>query len=123
MKRKMWNNLQIENAIKVVLNSRAISVSAAARDNGVPITTLKDRLLGRVLHGTMLGLVSYLSCSEEGKLVAYLLDANKICYGKTRQQVNIIAEKVAIEKGVLRGSRISDGWWHIFLQHHPKLSL
>ncbi len=53
----------------------------------------------------------------------YLSEANKVGYGKTRQQVKLIAEKVAIDKGVLRSSRISDGWWRRFLLRHPKLSL
>ena len=85
VKRKMWTNLQMENAIKAILDSTAISISAAARDHGVPSTTLKDRLSGRLLHGTKPGPVSYLSCSEEKNLVAYLLDANKVGYGITRQ--------------------------------------
>ncbi len=53
----------------------------------------------------------------------YLSEANKVGYGKTRQQVKLIAEKVAIDKGVLRSSRISDGRWRRFLLRHPKLSL
>ena len=94
----MWTNLQIENAIKAVLDSTAISISAAARDHGFPITTQKHRLPGRVLHGTKPGPVSYLSCSEDEKLAVYLLDANKVGHGKTRLRVKIIAETVTIEK-------------------------
>ena len=88
----------MENAIKAVLDSTAKPISAAAIDHGVSITTLKDRLSGRVLHATKPGQVSYLSRSEEEKLAAHLLDVG---YGKTRQQVKTIAEKAAIEKGVL----------------------
>lgn len=51
-KRKQWTNVQMENAIKSVLDSTAISISSAARDHGIPVTTLKDRLSGRVQHGT-----------------------------------------------------------------------
>ena len=35
----------------------------------------------------------------------------------------MIAEKVAIDKELLRGAQISDGWWRHFLQRHPDLSL
>ena len=57
----------------------------------------------------------YLSKLEEEEFVDYLSDANKVGYGKTRCQVKVIAERVAIEKGVLRSARISDGWWRRFL--------
>ena len=93
----------MENAIKVILDSTDISISAAARDHGVPITTLKDRLSGRVRKEEDIrkrakpSPVPYLSCSEEEKLAAYLLDANKVGCGKTRQQVKIIAEEVGTE--------------------------
>ena len=65
----------------------------------------------------------YLSKVEEDELVDYLSEANKVGYGKTRRQVKVIAERVAIEKGVLRSARISDGWWRRFLQRHSQLSL
>ncbi len=55
----------MENAIKSLSDSTAISISSAARDHGIPVTTLKDRLSGRVQHGTNPGPVPYLSCSEE----------------------------------------------------------
>ncbi len=36
---------------------------------------------------------------------------------------HLFSEKVAVDKGVLRGARISDGWWHQFMKRHPNLSL
>ena len=65
----------------------------------------------------------YLNNTEEKELQEYLIQTNKVGYGKTRCQVQIIAEKVAIDKGLLRGAQISDGWWRCFLQRHPDLSL
>ncbi len=59
-----------------------LSTSVAARDHGVPITTLKNRLSGRVIHGTNPGPVLYLNSREE-KLIEYLSEANKLGYGKT----------------------------------------
>ena len=112
----------MENAIISVLDSTAISISSAARDHGIPVTTLKDRLSGRVQHGTNPGPVPTWAVLKK-QLVDYLSEANKVGYGKTRQQVKLIAEKVAIDKGVLRSSRISDGRWRRFLLRHPKLSL
>ena len=122
-RRKQWTNAQMEAAIKSVLTSTADSINSAAREHGVPTTTLKNRLSGRVAHGTNPGPVPYLSSMEEEELVEYLSDANKVGYGKTRRQVKVIAQRVATEKGVLRSARISDGWWRRFLQRHPQLSL
>ena len=34
-----------------------------------------------------------------------------------------IAESVAVDKGVLKGAKISEGWWRRFLERQPKLSL
>ena len=35
----------------------------------------------------------------------------------------MIAKKVTIDKGLLRGAQISDGWWRHFLQRHPDFHL
>lgn len=69
------------------------------------------------------GRVSYLGSDEEKELESYLKQVNEVGYGKTRREVKAIAEKVAAEKGLLRGSHITDGWWKRFLQRHPNLSL
>ena len=121
--RKQWTRAQMDAAIKAVMNQSVDSINAAARDHGVPPTTLKNRLSGRVVDGTNPGPVPYLSKEEEKDLEEYLIEANKIGYRKTLRQVKVIAENVARDKGVLRGSRISDGWWRRFLQRHTNLSL
>ena len=51
------------------------------------------------------------------------MEASQAGYGKTRKQVKSIVENVAGEKGVLRASRTSDGWWPMFLERQPNLSL
>lgn len=114
----------MDAAIKAVMSSGSgISINQAAREHGIPPTTLKDRLSGRVVDGTKPGPIPYLSKDEEVELEEYLTQSVKVGYGKTRRQVKAIAENVASEKGVLRGKRISDGWWRRFLQRHPNLSL
>ena len=44
------------------------AVRTAACELGVPYSTLKDRLCGRVQHGTKPGPRPYLSCTEEADL-------------------------------------------------------
>ena len=72
----------MDAAIKAVMNQSVDSINAAARDHGVPPTTLKNRLSGRVVDGTNPGPVPYLSKEEEKDLEEYLIEANKIGYGK-----------------------------------------
>lgn len=40
----------------------------------------------------------------------HLFDANKVGSGKIRGQAKVIVERVALEKGVLCGACINDGW-------------
>ena len=103
--------------------SGSVSTNCAADRCGVPRSTLKDRLCGRVVHGVKPGPRPYLDAAEETELVDYLFDSAKAGYGKTRQQVKSIAEKIAKSKGVLKSDRISDGWWRRFLERKPQVAL
>jgi len=67
-------------------------VNAAAAQFGVPPSTLRDRLSGRVVHGTHPGPAPYLEKDEETQLVEYLTSTSKVGYGKTRKQVMNIVE-------------------------------
>ena len=100
-----------------------ISINKVALLHGVPPTTLKDRLSGRVKHGTKPGPRPYLNDQEERALADHLIEAAKIGYGKTRKEVKSIVERVAEEKHCLRGTQVTDGWWTKFLQRQPQLSL
>ena len=100
-----------------------MSINKSALLHGVPPTTLKDLLSGRVKHGTKPGPRPYLNDDEERALADHLIEAAKIGYGKTRKEVKSIVESVAEEKQCLRGTRVTDGWWGKFLQRQPQLSL
>ena len=78
------------------------SVNRIATMYGVPRSTLKDRVTGRVTHGTKPGPRPYLTRNEEEMLAQHLVQVAKIGYGKTRKQVNMIAENVAKKKGLLK---------------------
>ena len=122
-KRMQWTREQMEAAIAAIQSGSAVSINSAARNHGIPPTTLKDRLSGRVTDGTKPGRLPYLNDQEETDMESYLIQATHVGYGKTRRQIKAIVESVAVDKGVLRSSHISDGWWKRFLQRHPKLSL
>ena len=96
-----------------------ISINKAAQLHGVPPSTLKDRLSGRVAHGTKPGPVRYLNDAEERALSEHLIEAAQAGYGKTRKQVKGIVENVAQEKNILRSEHVSDGWWRRFMERQP----
>ena len=101
-----------------------MGVNAVARSHGVPKTTLKDRISGRVVHGSKPGPHQYLTNEEEKNLAHYLEEVADIGYGKTRKQVQVIVEAVAKEKGLMDGNKkISDGWWRRFKERQSGLSL
>ncbi len=66
-KREQWNNESMLGAIAAV-QDKGVSANRAAKLFEVPPSTLKDRLSGRVLHGTKPGPVPYLSIEEDGKI-------------------------------------------------------
>ena len=89
----------------------------------MPRSTLKDRLSGRVVHGTNPGPKPYLTREEEAELSTHLLRALSMGIGKTRCDVKLVVEEYAKQKGVLRRSAISNGWWDNVLKRNPALSL
>ncbi len=100
-----------------------VPVLRAARLNGVPRSSLQDRVLGKVINGAKPGPKPYLTSAEEKELSSFLVDVAKAGHGKTRKQVKTIVEGVAREKGVLKKDRVSDGWWRRFLARQPLLLL
>ena len=79
--------------------SGEMSANQAALQYGVPRSTLKDRLSGRVKHSWKPEPQSYLDLEEEQELVKHLIIAAG--YGKTRREVKLIAESVAREKKLI----------------------
>ena len=69
-----------------------MSVIQAALSYGVPCTTLKDRVAGRVLHGSNFSPQRYLTTEEEKELVDFLTTSIKMGYGKRRRHVLKIVE-------------------------------
>ena len=65
-KRKLWKNEQMLAALKAVEEGQPVNIAVC--DHGIPKTTLKERLSGRVTHGTNPGPKLYLNTVEEDKL-------------------------------------------------------
>ena len=94
------------------VTSNCLSANSAAKKHGVPPSTLKDRLSGRVLHGSKPGPKPHLSAAEEKELAGHLIDAANIEYSKTRGEVLTIVERhVESKQDVsLKAARVTHGW-------------
>ena len=111
VKRKQWTNEQMAAAMKAVEDGG--SVRGAARNHGVPYSTLKDRVSGRVEYGTRPGPKPYLNV-EENELGQFLKNCASIGLRKTRRDAMHITEAVVRVKGTLK-KKITHGWWNCFL--------
>ena len=118
---KQWTDVSMVGAMKA-LKCGSMGVNRAAAEFGVLRTTLKDRLAGRVVHGTNPGPIPYISADEEKQLVEFLVSSSKMGFGKTRGEVLLIVREMAARKG-LALEKITDGWWSCFRKRWPELSL
>lgn len=91
-RRKLWDNKSMVLAIEAV-KDREMGVNCAAREYGVPCTTLKNRISGRVDHGKNPGRLPYLTAQEEGELASFLKEAVEVGHGKTKREVLLIVQK------------------------------
>ena len=82
-KYRTWDEKSMAEALKAV--REGMGVNRAALQHGVPKTTLKDRVSGRVVDGSNPGRAPYLTQAEEKELVSYILTCSKIGF------VNFIA--------------------------------
>ena len=90
-KRKQWTGSEMVGALDAVLNKH-LPANKAAKLYGVPPSTLKDRLSGRVVHDVNLGPKQYLTKQEEKELTDHLVLSAKVGYGKTRRDVMNMVE-------------------------------
>ena len=109
-KRRQWTEQQMLAAIMMAENGE-VSANQAADVHGVPRSTLKGRLKGRVTHGKKPGPRPYLDSSEEEELVDYLFDAAKTGFGKTRRQIKCIAERRAFLGQTISRMGGGEGSW------------
>lgn len=97
-KLRQWTDEAMLGALQAVREG-TLGVNRAALEFAVPATTLKDRLSGRVTHGTHSGAQPYLSKAEEEELVDFLIKCSKLGYGKTRKEVLVLVESILKKKG------------------------
>jgi len=85
--------------MKAVIDEN-IRISQAAKDHGVPVSTLHDRISGKVSHGDKPGPKPLQSAVEEQQFSTFLVEFSKAGYGKTRKEVQSVGGRVAVDKGM-----------------------
>ena len=120
-KYKQWNNEAMLGAMKAV--SEGTGVNRAALEFGVPKSTLKDRVAGKVQHGSKSGKTPYLTHDEEKELVDFLISSSKIGYPKRRDDVIGIVRRTLEKKNGGLEDFTGKGWWARFMERWPMLSL
>ena len=89
--------------------SRKCSINHAVIDHGVLVTTLKDRLSGKVKENSVPGPKRYMNDEGETELGSFLKSCASVGYGKTRKEVMRIAETHAKKTGLLGKDKITQG--------------
>ena len=97
-------------------------INEAARKYSVPSTTLKDRISGRIKHGTRPGPKKYFNDIEEEELSMFF--DRCFCYWLRKvQRCMGIAEEYARSKSMFRKDKITNGWRNSFKNRQPDLLL
>jgi hypothetical protein len=101
----------------------AIPIQRVAQNYGVPITTLKDRVKGRVNVDTVKsGSFPYFTQEQEALLSQHINTMAELGYGYSRMETINLASDYAIHLGLRPKEKLfSLKWLYNFLQRWPNL--
>ncbi|KAJ8305819.1 hypothetical protein KUTeg_016364 [Tegillarca granosa] len=114
---------KLDSAYKAVKEDK-ISVHGAAKRFGVPVTTLRDRVDGRIhIDCCTTGAPPLFTLDQEAAIFNHIKIMSEIGYGYTRSEVVDIASDYAIDLGLKeRGNDLSLKWYYGFMKRWPELS-
>lgn len=119
--KKQYNPETLLNAFNAV--EKGMSVYAAARNYGVPETTLRDRTLGHVsVTGKTDSFV--FNDSTEKEIVDHVKYMSSIGYGYSKSDVLYLASDLAVSLGKWdrNDKPKSNKWFHSFMKRWPDLT-
>ena len=97
-KYRRYTNDDLMRAVEAV--RKGASKNRAAKDFGVPITTIKDRIAGRIsLKTTTSGPQPVLSNEEEKVLVKWILDMGNAAFPVTALKIRLEVKKIIDKDG------------------------
>jgi len=100
-----------------------MSVHGAAKRFGVPLTTLRDRVDGRVHLDTLhAGAAPLFNQEQESNIVEHVKTMSEISYGYTRAEVVDLASDYAVNLGLRdKGNDLTMKWYYNFIKRWPEL--
>ena len=123
--RLQWDIESMTRAVEAVkVHNKGLR--QAAREHGVPVTTLKRRVDDEVAVDSRPGPETVLTSEEEKKLFQYILDMGDMGYGLTIEDVRTVAFRIAENSG--RKHPFNEGkagrdWYAGFCRCHSQLVL
>ncbi|TVY74375.1 hypothetical protein Focb16_v006188 [Fusarium oxysporum f. sp. cubense] len=110
-----------ENVIQAMLDvtDNGLSQNQAAQKNGVPQTTLSDRLRGLPSRSEITQPAQLLSKSQESRLVTWILRQEALGYAPSHSQVRATVAALLRQQG--RERHIGVHWLARFIKRHPDI--
>ena len=98
-KYKEYSEDKLYSAYEEVL-FKNVKIREAATMYGVPVTTLRDRVSGRIPFGKKSGPTRYLTNQEEDELVCFFIGCAEVGYSYTRQDILDLVQEILIQKDI-----------------------
>ena len=108
-----------ENALTAAINAvnAGTPVKRAARDYGIPMTTLRHRLAGRQPRTDAHAFEQKLSPIQESRLAEWIRVQDALGLGPTHTQICTFASRIFLADGSTAG--VGKHWLKGFLRHNP----
>ncbi|XP_072231564.1 uncharacterized protein [Leuresthes tenuis] len=119
-KKKKWTEEAMEHALIEVKSGRC-TVRQAAKEFGVPKSSLGDRVSGRVTPGSRSGPAQLITSADEELLVEFSLYMSKHGFPLTKQQVVSFASSIyKRQHRRVAFSKLGQTWWLNFRKRQEK---
>lgn len=119
-KKKKWTEEAMERALIKVKSGRC-TVRQAAKDFGVPKSSLGDRVSGRVTPGSRSGPAQLITSADEEQLVEFSLYMSKHGFPLTKQQLVSFASSIyKRQHRRVAFSKLGQTWWLNFRKRQEK---
>lgn len=118
---QQYDHEALDNALAAVKDG--MSVNGAAKRFGVPLTTPRDRVDGRVHLDTLhAGTAPMFNQEQESNIVEHVKRMSEIIYGYTRPEVVDLTSDYAVNLGLRdKGNDLTVKWYYNFIKCWPEL--
>ena len=116
-----YDHTALDNAY-VAVKDDGMSVHGAAKRFQVPLTTLRNRVDGRIHIDTFHGGIPLFDQEQESGIVEHVKTMSEIGYGYTRAELVDLASDYAFSLGLReKGNELTMKWYYNFMKRWPEL--